>query len=165
MLTTVGFFLGTATHWMEGQSGIIRKLGKKGFTDSELLPCHFHVNSLYLRVLGSMFQINGGVDADITQRIDKMDQMEAGLWGPVWQTATPCRLLWYAWVRSHERTRLGMITSGGEQWDVLDVRDKMREYRLRWFGHAMRRSQEELVKAILELRVGGSRSRDRPKRT
>lgn len=48
---------------------------------------------------------------------------------------------------------------------VAELRDKMREHRLRWFGHEMRRSEEDMITAIPELRVEGRRDRGRPKLT
>ncbi|GJT89705.1 hypothetical protein Tco_1078550 [Tanacetum coccineum] len=41
--------------------------------------------------------------------------------------------------------------------------DKMREGRLRWFGHVKRRPQTALVGRVEAMLVEGSRRRDRPK--
>ena len=41
---------------------------------------------------------------------------------------------------------------------------KMREGRLRWYGHVMRRDQEYLGKKMMEMKLQGKRRRGRPKR-
>ena len=40
---------------------------------------------------------------------------------------------------------------------------KMREGRLRWYGHVMRKDQE-YVRKMMEMQLSGKRRRDRPKR-
>ena len=41
---------------------------------------------------------------------------------------------------------------------------KMREARLRWYGHVMRRDQEYVERKIIEMELLGKRKRGRPKR-
>ena len=41
---------------------------------------------------------------------------------------------------------------------------KMRESRLRWYGHVMRRDQEYVGKKMMEMELPGKRKRGRPKR-
>ena len=41
---------------------------------------------------------------------------------------------------------------------------KMREGRLRWYGHAMRRDQEYVEIKMIEMELPGKRKRGRPKR-
>ena len=41
---------------------------------------------------------------------------------------------------------------------------KMREGRLRWYGHIMRRHQEYVEKKMMEVELPGKRKRGRPKR-
>jgi len=44
---------------------------------------------------------------------------------------------------------------------VVCITDKVREARLRWYGHVQRREEDSCVKRILEPNVGGQRSRGR----
>lgn len=39
---------------------------------------------------------------------------------------------------------------------VADARDEMRKHFLRWFGYVMRLDEENLVRAVLDLRVAGA---------
>ena len=41
---------------------------------------------------------------------------------------------------------------------------KMREGRLRWYGHVMRRDQEYVSRKMMEMELPGKRKRRRPKR-
>ena len=41
---------------------------------------------------------------------------------------------------------------------------KMREGRLRWYGHVMRRDQEYVRRKMMEMELPGKRRRGRPKR-
>ena len=41
---------------------------------------------------------------------------------------------------------------------------KMREGRLRWYGHVMRRDQEYVGRKMMEMELPGKRKRERPKR-
>ena len=47
---------------------------------------------------------------------------------------------------------------------VEDIVEKVREARMRWFGHVSRIDDGEAVKYIIGMEVGGSRRRGRPKR-
>ena len=47
---------------------------------------------------------------------------------------------------------------------VACITDKVREARLRWYGHVQRREDDDCVKRILEANVGGQRSRGRQRK-
>jgi len=47
---------------------------------------------------------------------------------------------------------------------VVCITDKVREARLRWYGHVQRREGDDCVKRILEANVGGQRSRGRQRK-
>ena len=47
---------------------------------------------------------------------------------------------------------------------VACITDKVREARLRWFGHVQRREEEDCVRKILEADVRGQRSRGRQRK-
>ncbi|MEQ2288341.1 hypothetical protein AMECASPLE_021645 [Ameca splendens] len=44
------------------------------------------------------------------------------------------------------------------------VGDKVREARLRWFGHVKRRNKERISRTMLRLKPSGRRPRGRPKK-
>ncbi|XP_050532668.1 uncharacterized protein LOC126900777 [Daktulosphaira vitifoliae] len=46
---------------------------------------------------------------------------------------------------------------------VASIADKMRENRLRWFGHVMRKEESEAVRTVVQMNVEGRRDRGRPK--
>lgn len=48
---------------------------------------------------------------------------------------------------------------------MADIKGKMREHRLQWFSHVMRRVENGLIRTILEFQVRGRQCRDRPKLT
>ena len=41
---------------------------------------------------------------------------------------------------------------------------KMREGRLRWYGHVMRRDQEYVARKVIEMELPGKRKRGKPRR-
>ena len=47
---------------------------------------------------------------------------------------------------------------------VAPIGDKMRENRLRWFGHVMRREESEVVRTVMNMNVEERRGRGRPKK-
>ncbi|GJY99025.1 retrovirus-related pol polyprotein LINE-1 [Tanacetum coccineum] len=63
------------------------------------------------------------------------------------------------------KTMVDMIPNGVFRGglDVDSIIDKMREGRLRWFGHVKRRPQNAPVRKVEAMLVEGSRRRDRPK--
>ncbi|GKF10985.1 hypothetical protein Tco_0048911 [Tanacetum coccineum] len=63
------------------------------------------------------------------------------------------------------KTMVDMIPNGVFRagLDVDSIIDKMRERRLRWFGHVKRRPQNAHVRRVEAMLVKGSRRRGRPK--
>ena len=45
---------------------------------------------------------------------------------------------------------------------VNDLEEHLRQKRLRWFGHIVRRDDEVEIKKVLELKIDGQRRRGRP---
>lgn len=48
------------------------------------------------------------------------------------------------------------MSRSGEASGVADIKDKMGERQLRWFGYVIRRTEEDLVRYILVLTVNGA---------
>ena len=48
---------------------------------------------------------------------------------------------------------------------VAPISEKMRENRLRWFGHVQKKTFDALVRRVESIIVEGKRSRGRPRRT
>ena len=46
--------------------------------------------------------------------------------------------------------------------EVDDLEEHLRQNRLRWFGHIVRRDEEVEIKKVLELKIEGQRKRGRP---
>ena len=47
---------------------------------------------------------------------------------------------------------------------VVCIAEKVKEARLRWYGHVLRRSKEEPIRSIMELNIEGNRGWGRPKK-
>uniref|UniRef100_W6NDS5 Endonuclease-reverse transcriptase HmRTE-e01 n=1 Tax=Haemonchus contortus TaxID=6289 RepID=W6NDS5_HAECO len=62
-------------------------------------------------------------------------------------------------------TRLDRISNDAirERFGVASIVDKMREARLRWYGHTLRAKNDSVRKISLNLDVSGKRPRGRPK--
>jgi len=52
-----------------------------------------------------------------------------------------------------------------ERLGVDDIALIFQHYRLRWYGHVLRKGDDDWVKRCMEYEVEGSRPRERPKRT
>ena len=50
-------------------------------------------------------------------------------------------------------------------WSLVDIALILQQNRLRWYGHVLRKDDDDWVKKCMEYEVGGSRPRGRPKRT
>ncbi|VDO79606.1 unnamed protein product [Heligmosomoides polygyrus] len=69
-------------------------------------------------------------------------------------------LLWTTEVTRMDRIRRDAI---GQKFGVTPIADKMREARLRWYGHVLRGKEESVRRIGLELKVSGKLPRGRPK--
>ncbi|VDO80769.1 unnamed protein product [Heligmosomoides polygyrus] len=69
-------------------------------------------------------------------------------------------LRWTAGVTRMDRIRNDAIR---QKFGVAPIADKMREARLRWYGHVLRGKEDSVRKVGLELDVFGKRPRGRPK--
>ena len=75
---------------------------------------------------------------------------------------TEMRMLrWIAEVSRREMLRNEEIR---ERCGDVDIAEKMREARLRWFGHVQRKEAEEPARMAMEFEVEGSRMRGRPRK-
>ncbi|VDO93777.1 unnamed protein product [Heligmosomoides polygyrus] len=69
-------------------------------------------------------------------------------------------LRWTAGVTHMERIRNEAIR---QKFGVAPIADKMREARLRWYGHVLRGKEDSVRKIGLNFEVTGKRPRGRPK--
>jgi len=53
----------------------------------------------------------------------------------------------------------------GERLGVVDIALILQQNRLRWYGHVLRKDDDDWVNKCMEYEVEGSRPRGRPKRT
>ena len=51
-----------------------------------------------------------------------------------------------------------------KEWGVVDIKLKMREARLRWFGHVERREEGRGEKRVMQIEIDGSRRRGKTKK-
>ncbi|GJT36229.1 retrovirus-related pol polyprotein LINE-1 [Tanacetum coccineum] len=100
------------------------------------------------RYLGSMLHKFGRIDEDVSSRI-KAAWMK-------WRAATGVLCVWT--LRDMIPNRVYRV-----QLKVETIINKMREGRLRWFGHVRRRSQSTPVRRVKDLVVDGLRRRGKPK--
>ncbi|KAE8684196.1 myosin-J heavy chain-like isoform X2 [Hibiscus syriacus] len=109
------------------------------------------------KYLGSMIHKDGGVDDDVTHQCwaikkDHVRRMEAAEMRMLrWACG---RTLWDMTQNSAIRMSLG----------VMPVSEKLREGRLRWFGHVLRRQPSDTVRRVESITVDGARKRGRPRR-
>ncbi|KAE8700250.1 hypothetical protein F3Y22_tig00110557pilonHSYRG00102 [Hibiscus syriacus] len=128
------------------------------------------------KYLESMIHKDGGVDDDVTHRIKagwlKMTIRPALLYG------SECWAIKKDHVRRMEAAEMRMLrwAYGRTLWDmtpnsairmslgVVHVSEKLREGRLRWFGHVLRRKPSDAVRRVESITVDGARRRGRPRR-
>ncbi|GJY76679.1 retrovirus-related pol polyprotein LINE-1 [Tanacetum coccineum] len=120
----------------------------------------FNQRSLSDISLGSVFHTSGRVDDDVAHRI------RAECW-PITKAqenrVEVAELRMLRWTCG--KSTVDMIPNGvfRAELEVDSIIDKMREGRLRWFGHLKRRPQTAPVRRVEALLVDGSRRRGRPK--
>ncbi|KAE8676679.1 putative beta-D-xylosidase 2-like [Hibiscus syriacus] len=122
------------------------------------------------KYLGSMIHKDGGVDDDVTHRIkagwlkwraatgvlcDKKVPLK--LKGKFYRMAIRPALLYGSECVEHPRRTTMSL-------GVMSVSEKMREGRLRWFGHVLRRLPSDAVRRVESITVDGARRKGRPRR-
>ncbi|KAF3637054.1 UDP-glucose:glycoprotein glucosyltransferase [Capsicum annuum] len=134
------------------------------------------------KYLGSTIQGNGEIDKDVSHRVGAgvlkgksygVAVHPAMLYGVEYlpvknshiqklKVAEMRMLRWMCGFTRADRVRNEIIR---EKVGVVSVEDKMREVRLRWFGHVMRRGMDAPVRRCERLALDGfKRGRDRPKK-
>ena len=68
------------------------------------------------------------------------------------------------WIAGVSRSRMLRNEEIRERCGIVDIVEKMREARLRWFGHIERSGAEEPAIMAMEFEVEGSRMRGRPRK-
>ena len=69
------------------------------------------------------------------------------------------------WMSGHTMMDRIQYQEFREKLGVAPISSKMRENRLRWFGHVQRKTLYAPVRSIKSIIVEGKRSRGRPRRT
>nr|GFA66423.1 hypothetical protein [Tanacetum cinerariifolium] len=112
------------------------------------------------RYLGSVIHRSGRIDEDVAHRIG------VECW-PITKAQVNrvevAELRMLRWTCG--KTMVDMIPNGvfRAELDIDSIIDKMREGRLRWFGHVKRRPETAPVRRVEAMLVEGSRRRGRPK--
>ncbi|GJW46904.1 retrovirus-related pol polyprotein LINE-1 [Tanacetum coccineum] len=120
------------------------------------------------RYLGSVIHRSGRIDEDITHRIRTRWMRWRATSGVLCDKRVPLKvemteLRMLRWTCG--KTMLDMIPNGvfRAKLEVESIIYKMREGRLRWFGHVKKRPQTAPVRRVEALFVDGLRRRGRPK--
>ncbi|GJY92834.1 retrovirus-related pol polyprotein LINE-1 [Tanacetum coccineum] len=123
------------------------------------------------RYLGSMLHKSRRIDEDLKGKFYRVAIRPAMLYGSECWSITKAlanrvevaELRMLRWTCG--KTLRDMIPNGvyKEQLEVETIINKMREGRLRWFGHVRRRSQSAPVRRVEDLVVDGLRRRGKPK--
>ncbi|PHT63712.1 UDP-glucose:glycoprotein glucosyltransferase [Capsicum annuum] len=115
------------------------------------------------KYLGSTIQGNGEIDKDVSHRVGAVEYLPVKNSHIQKLKVAEMRMLrWMCGFTRADRVRNEIIR---EKVGVVSVEDKMREVRLRWFGHVMRRGMDAPVRRCERLALDGfKRGRDRPKK-
>ncbi|GKB54324.1 hypothetical protein Tco_0905077 [Tanacetum coccineum] len=123
------------------------------------------------RYLGSMIHKSGRIDEDLKGKFYRVAIRPSMLYGSECWPITKAlanrvevaELRMLRWTCG--RTMLDMIPNGvyRAELEVENIINKMREGRLRWFGHVRRRPRSAPVRRVEDMVVGGLRRRGRPK--
>ena len=70
-------------------------------------------------------------------------------------------LRWMCGVTRHDRIRNERIRGTTK---VIEISKKVQERRLQWYGHVMRREDNNIAKEVMDMEVEGRRKRGRPRR-
>ncbi|GKD98340.1 retrovirus-related pol polyprotein LINE-1 [Tanacetum coccineum] len=110
--------------------------------------------------LGSVIHISGRIDEDVAHRIGVGWMKWRAASGVLCDRRIPLKLKGKFYMVA---IRPAMMY-GSECWPITKAQaNRMREGRLRWFGHVKRRSETAPVRRVEAMLVEGSRRRARPK--
>ncbi|GKB79393.1 retrovirus-related pol polyprotein LINE-1 [Tanacetum coccineum] len=145
--------------------------GKVEIAHNEELDIHIRDNILQpkesFRYLGSMLHKSGRIDEDVSHRIKAAwMKWRVECWPITKALANRMEVAELRMLRwTYGRTLSDMIPNGvyRAELEVENIINKMREGRLRWFGHVKRRPQSAPVRRVEALVVDGLRRRGRPK--
>ncbi|KAE8696948.1 Methylcrotonoyl-CoA carboxylase subunit alpha [Hibiscus syriacus] len=121
------------------------------------------------KYLGSMIHKDRGVDDDVTHRIKAGWLKWRAATGVLCDKKVPLKLKG----KFYRMAIRPALLYGSECWatkkdhdvlGVVPVSEKLREGRLRWFGHVLRRLPSDVVRRVESITVDGARRRGRPRR-
>ncbi|GKA21638.1 retrovirus-related pol polyprotein LINE-1 [Tanacetum coccineum] len=117
------------------------------------------------RYLGSVIHRSGRIDEDVAYRIRVGWMKWRAASGVLCDRRIPLKLKGKFYRVVIRQAMLNMIPNGvfRAELDVDSIIDKMREGRLRWFGHVKRRPETAPVRRVEAMLVEGPRRRGRPK--
>ncbi|VDO78014.1 unnamed protein product [Heligmosomoides polygyrus] len=134
------------------------------------------VRTTAFKYLGSAIASDGGLMVEVNSREDtrapEVDDLQSSraassdvrrCWSATKEVETRLSVMetkmlrWTAGVTRMDRIRNDAIR---QKFGVVPIADKMREARLRWYGHVLRGKEDSVRKIRLELEVSGKRPRD-----
>ena len=106
-----------------------------------------------------------GTRVSCAEKAEPIEKWRDAVWG---QTQEPKELCIRSGARSptEEWTVLwGHVLAHCSELGVDDIALILQQNRMRWYGHVLRKDDDDWVKKCMEYEVEGSRPRGRPKRT